>query len=108
MYMNKLSTAERVQVLAALIEGNSVNSTVRMTGISKPTILKLIRDFAVMCEDFHDNRVQNLASERIQLDEIWAFIGSKDQNTKPEKRLQGWGDSWTWTCLDADTKLMVT
>lgn len=106
--MNKLSTAERVQVLHALIEGNSINATVRMTGISKPTILKLIRDFAAVCEAFHDERVVNLPTLRVQMDELWAFVGAKEYNTKPEKKEQGWGDCWTWTAIDADNKLMIS
>jgi IS1 family transposase len=107
--MNKLSTADRVQVIAALVEGSSVNRTVRMTGVSKPTILKLIVDLGEACQKFHDEKVRRLASKRIQCDEIWAFCKSKEKNVAPENRGQlGHGDIWTFTGIDADTKLMVS
>ena len=106
--MNQLSTSERAQVIRSLVEGNSINSTVRMTGISKPTILKLIASFGMACRKFHDERVQNLRTERLQCDEIWAFCYCKKANT-PEhlEGLFGYGDCWTWTALDSDSKLMV-
>ena len=106
--MNKLSTAERTQVLAALVEGNSINSTVRMTGISKPTILKLIAEFGTFCRQFHDERVRGLESRRVQCDEIWAFCYCKRNNTPEQLQgVFGFGAVWTWTAIDADTKLMV-
>jgi len=106
--MNRLSTTERVQVIAALVEGNSINSTVRMTGISKPTILKLLVDLGKACKTFHDLEVRDLPSKRIQCDEVWAFCHCKQRNVKPElKGVFGVGDVWTWTALDADSKLMV-
>jgi len=106
--MNKLSTAERVQVIAALVEGNSINSTVRMTGISKPTILKL---------DCRLPERSAVSSTMIALsgsspsgsscDEIWAFCYCKKANV-PEglEGVFGFGDVWTWTGLDPDSKLM--
>src|SRR5437868_12450938 len=78
--MNKLNTAERVQVVAALVEGNSINSTVRMTGISKPTILKLLAQLGVACQTFHDARVTKLKTKRVQCDELWAFCHCKKAN----------------------------
>src|SRR5689334_5170310 len=106
--MNRLSTSERVQVVAALVEGNSINSTVRMTGISKPTILKLLADLGEACLKFHNERVRGLTCKRLECDEIWAFIHAKEKNVPEEKRGQpGYGDSWTWTAIDAETKLMV-
>ncbi len=89
--MNRLSTSERVAVVASLVEGNSLNSTVRMTGISKPTILKLIADLGKACRKFHDQRVRNLSCKRIECDEIWAFIHAKAKNVPadaPEGRQQ--------------------
>ena len=106
--MNQLTTAERAQVVAALVEGNSINSTVRMTGISKPTILKLIRDLGEACQRFHDNRVRGLTCRRLECDEVWAFVHTKEKNVPAAKRGEvGYGDTWTWTAIDADTKLMV-
>lgn len=108
MCMNKLNKADRVRVVTALVEGCSVNSTVRMTGISKPTILKLIGDLGAVCKAFHDEKVRGLKSERIQCDEVWAFCYAKAKNVPDEKRGQlGYGDVWTWTAIDADSKLMI-
>jgi IS1 family transposase len=107
--MNKLSTAERVSVVAALVEGNSINSTVRMTGISKPTILKLLGELGAACRKYHDAHVRNVAAKRVQCDEVWSFCYAKAKNVPADKRGQfGFGDIWTWTALDADSKLMIT
>jgi IS1 family transposase len=106
--MNKLSTADRVRVVAALVEGNSINSTVRMTGISKPTILKLIRELGDACANFHDREVQDVPAKRVQADEVWAFCHCKQKNVPQDRKGEfGIGDVWTWTALDADTKLMI-
>src|SRR5436309_10825683 len=107
--MNKLNTAERVQIIAALVEGNSINSTVRMTGISKPTILKLIVDLGRACAEHHDVTVRGLTCKRIQADEIWSFCYARTKNVPADKKDKfGYGDIWTWTGIDADTKLMVS
>ena len=106
--MNKLSLAERTRVISALVEGCGVNATCRMTGISKPTVLKLLADLGKACLAYHDEHVRNIRSKRIQCDEIWSFVGAKQKNVREEKIAQGWGDAWTWTALDADTKLMVS
>jgi IS1 family transposase len=106
--MNRLSDKSRCMVIAALVEGTSINATSRMTGVAKHTILKLLRDAGCGCAAFHDRNVRNLPSRRIQCDEIWAFIGAKMKNTTAEKITQGWGDVWTWTAIDADTKLIVS
>jgi hypothetical protein len=106
--MNRLSTAERVQVIGALVEGNSINSTVRMTGISKPTILKLLADLGKACQRFHDERVRGLTCKRLECDEIWAFVHAKEKDVPKEKKgTPGLGNTWTWTALDSETKLMV-
>jgi IS1 family transposase len=106
--MNQLSTSERAQVIRALVEGNSINSTVRMTGISKLTILKLIAEFGAACQKFHDERVVGLNVNRLQCDEIWAFCYCKKMNVTPEMEGKpGFGDCWTWTAIDSDSKLMV-
>ncbi len=106
--MNKLSVDQRVRVLAALMEGSGVNSTVRMTGVSKPTILKLIADLGTICAAYHDEHVRNVASKRVQVDEVWSFTAAKQKNVARMKRpVDGAGDTWTWTALDADSKLIV-
>jgi IS1 family transposase len=109
MSMNTLSKKRRAQVVAALVEGNSIRSTVRMTGVAKGTVLKLLADLGRACEDFHRRTVVNIRSKRIQCDEIWAFCYAKEKNLPEEKRGQyGYGDVWTWTALDADSKLIVS
>jgi IS1 family transposase len=72
------------------------------------TIEKLLRDLGAACETFHNATVHGLKSKRVQCDEIWAFIGAKQKNATPEQRAQGWGDVWTWTGMDADSKLMIS
>lgn len=104
--MNKLSTAERTRVISALIEGNSVRATSRMTGIDRKTILRLLADLGRACSIYQDKIFRNLPCKRLQADEIWAFVGSKEKNTSPEKKAEGWGDAWTWIAMDADTKLI--
>jgi IS1 family transposase len=106
--MNKLPLAKRVAVISALVEGNSVRATARMTDVSKPTILKLLADIGTACAAFHNEHVRNIRAQRIQCDEIWQFVGAKQKNTTEETKAQGWGDVWTWTAIDADTKLMVS
>jgi IS1 family transposase len=106
--MNRLSTAKRVQVVAALVEGSSINSIVRMTGVAKHTILKLIEDMGCACASFHHRHVRGLRVRRLQCDEIWAFVGAKQKNASADKKAEGWGDAWTWTAIDADTKMCIS
>jgi IS1 family transposase len=106
--MNKLSTADRAKIVAALVEGCGINAITRMTGISKPTVLKLLADLGKACYAYHDAHVRGLNCKRIQCDEIWSFVGAKQKNVTTEQMEGGWGDVWTWTALDADTKLMVS
>lgn len=105
--MNRLSTEKRAKVIGALVEGNSVNATCRMLGVGKHTVLRLLKDAGIACAEFHDRYVRNLRVRRLQCDEIWSFVGAKAKNVKPEREPEGWGDVWTWTGLDADTKLVV-
>ncbi len=105
--MNKLTSAKRAAVVAALVEGNSIRATSRMTDVSKPTILKLLADLGQVCTTYHDVMVRDLRSQRVQCDEIWSFVGAKAKNVSEKKRGQ-WGDIWTWTAIDADSKLMVS
>ncbi|MGE3154111.1 MAG: IS1 family transposase, partial [Nitrospiraceae bacterium] len=107
--MNKLDSKRRAQVVAALVEGASVNSVVRMTGVSKPTILKLLGDLGTVCARYQDEQLRRLPCKRVQADEVWSFCYAKDKNL-PEA-LQGklgFGSVWTWTAICADTKLMIS
>jgi IS1 family transposase len=106
--MNRLPLAKRVAVVAALVEGNSIRATSRMTGVCKPAILKLLADVGPVCAEYHDRTVRSIKAQRVQVDEIWQFVGSKAKNTKPEKKADGWGDTWTWVAMDADSKLIVS
>jgi IS1 family transposase len=106
--MNQLPITKRVAVVAALVEGNSIRSTSRLTGISKTTILKLLAELGTACAAFHNEHVRNVRAQRIQCDEIWQFVGAKQKNVTPEQAAEGWGDVWTWTGIDADSKLIVS
>jgi len=79
-----------------------------MTGAAKNTVVKLLLDLAEACAAYHNRYVRNLKVRRLQCDEIWNFVGAKAKNARPEKKAEGWGDTWTWTALDADTKLCVS
>jgi IS1 family transposase len=106
--MNQLTNEKRKAVVAALVEGASINATVRMTGVSKPTILKLIRDLGAACAKLHDEKVRGLKPQRIQCDEIWSFIYCKQKRVVGAKAAPiGAGDCWTWTAIDSDTKLIM-
>jgi IS1 family transposase len=107
--MNKLSVKERATIIRALMEGTSINATCRMFGCGKPTVLRLLRSFGDACQRFHDEKVCNLPTRRVQMDELWAFVHCKQINIRPELRgTPGIGDTWTWTSLDADNKLMIS
>jgi len=107
--MNRLGIGERTKVVAALVEGMGINATCRMTGVSKPTVLKLLSDLGRACYAYHDANVRGLKCKRVQADEIWSFVGAKMKNASEEKVAnEGWGDAWTWTAMDADSKLMVS
>jgi len=105
--MNRLSTDKRAEVIRALVEGNSIRATVRMTGVAKNTVAKLLVDVGRECSAFQDAVMRDLPCTRIQCDEIWSFCHNKEKNTAPEHEGQfGYGDVWTWTAIDADTKLV--
>jgi|ERR1035437_1600691 IS1 family transposase len=108
VFMNRLSNADRTRIVAALVEGCGINATCRMTGVSKPTVLKLLADLGRACYAYHDEHVRGLNCKHIQCDEIWSFVGAKQKNASEDKIAEGWGDAWTWTALDADSKLMVS
>ena len=106
--MKQLDTARRAQVVRCLVEGNSIRSTVRITGVAKNTIVRLLGEFGCACAAYHNKAVRNVRVRRLQCDEIWEFVGAKAKNVTPEKKAAGWGDIWTWTGIDADSKLCVS
>jgi IS1 family transposase len=98
-----------MQVIKCLCEGLSIRATVRMTGVAKNTIVKLLAEIGDSCSKYQDKTLRNLSCKRVQCDEIWSFCYAKDKNVPREKRGQfGFGDVWTWTALCADTKLIVS
>ena len=103
--MNKLSTQDRVQILNCLSEGVGINATVRMTGKSKNTILKLLADTGAGCAAYQDQAMRGLTIKRVQVDEIWSFVGMKQKNA-PVGNTEGYGDCYTFTAICPDTKLM--
>lgn len=104
--MNKLSTDERTRVVAALVEGNSLRAITRMTGVHRTTVLKLLCDLGEACLKFQDAKLRNLSCWRIQCDEIWSFVYTKEKNCTLNMKVSGAGDCWTWVGMDADTKLV--
>ena len=105
--MNKLSQERRVQVVKALVEGNSINGTVRMTGVAKNTILKLLADLGSACLDYQEMTLRNLSLHYIECDEIWEFCYAKEKNVPTAHKGEfGYGDVWTWTAIDGETKLV--
>jgi len=106
--MNKLDIKKRAQILACLVEGNSIRATVRMTGAAKNTVVKLLAGVGAGCAAYQDNALRNLPCKRIQCDEIWSFVYAKQKNVAEAKAApEGAGDAWTWTAIDADTKLIA-
>jgi IS1 family transposase len=107
--MNRLSTEKRAAILGMLVEGNSLRATTRMAGCSINTVTKLLLDVGEACATYHDEHLRDLNCKTIEADEIWSFVYSKQKNVPEELRGQfGVGDVWTWTALDADSKLIVS
>jgi IS1 family transposase len=106
--MSVLSTKQRVQVVSCLVEGCSVRSASRLTGIAKGSVLKLLVELGEVCSAYHDEHVRRLRSKRIQADEIWAFCGKKQKNVVEGDEIDSLGSVWTWTAIDPDSKLMVS
>ncbi|HTZ48905.1 MAG TPA: IS1 family transposase [Verrucomicrobiae bacterium] len=105
--MNRLPLEKRTQILRLLVVGNSVRATSRLADFSINTVTKLLVDLGSGCAEYHHQKVRNVRVCRLQCDEIWAFVGAKQKHVTPERRAQGWGDTWTWVALDADSKLVV-
>jgi len=104
--MNILDTTRRAAIVRSLVEGNSVRSMCRMMGAAKGTVLKLIADLGAACVEYHDAHVRNVTAKRVQCDEIWSFVGAKAKNVSAE-RVGEYGDAWTWTAIEADSKLCI-
>jgi hypothetical protein len=85
----------------------SINATYRMTGVAKSTVLKLLVDLGGACRKHHDQHVCNLKCRRVQCDEVWPFVACKDKNVLPDEEGFGRGSIWTWTALDAESKLIA-
>ena len=107
--MNKLDPKTRAQIITLLCEGMAIRAITRVTGASKNTIAKLLADVGQACAAYHDQHVRGLTSKRIQMDEIWSFVYAKKANVKRAKNAPPEaGDAWTWTAIDADSKLLVS
>jgi len=107
--MNRLPIQKRVEVIAALVEGNSIRATCRMTGVAKNTVVKLLVDLGEACARYQDKALRGLTCRRIQCDEIWSFCYAKAKNVPAEHKGDfGYGDVWTWTAIDADSKLVLS
>jgi IS1 family transposase len=105
--MNKLPIEKRVQIITLLVEGNSLRSCSRIADVSINTVTKLLVDVGRACQKFHEGKVVGVTSRRIQADEIWSFVYSKEKNV-PSGMEDEAGDVWTWTAIDADSKLVVS
>jgi IS1 family transposase len=107
---NVISTAKKVAVISALVEGCSVRSTVRLTGVSKGAVLRLLVSIGKACQEYQDVTIRNVPAKRVQVDEIWSFVAAKQKNATPAvwERAGYAGDVWTFTAIDADTKLVIS
>jgi IS1 family transposase len=103
--MNQLSLEKRVKIIHLLLEGNSLRSTSRIADASVNTVSSLLLKVGHTCQEFHDTHTRNISSKRIQCDEIWSFVYAKEKNRPAH--LPDAGDVWTWTAIDADTKLII-
>lgn len=107
--MNKLTIEERAKILHMLCEGMSIRAITRLTGASKNTVAKLLIDTGKACATYHDANVRNVKAARVQVDEIWSFTYAKQKNVATAKDApEGAGDTWTWTAIDADSKMILS
>ena len=103
-----MSRTQKTQVIAALVEGCSIRSTVRLTGVAKSTILRLLEEVGTACAQYQDMMVRNVTANRVQVDEIWAFCYAKQKNVTVEIAAERMaGDAWTWVAIDPDSKLVI-
>lgn len=107
--MNKLTREKRAQIIHMLVEGNSLRAVTRMTGVSINTVTKLLMDAGQICGEYQDKALRDLPCKRVQVDEIWSFTYAKQRNVQNAKAApEEAGDTWTWTAIDADSKLAVS
>jgi IS1 family transposase len=105
--VNKLSLERKTQVIKVLCEGNSIRSTARITGTAINTVVKLLKEVGAACLEYQGKTMRNLSCKKLQCDEIWSFVYAKDKNVPEEHNGEfGYGDVWTFTAIDADTKLV--
>jgi hypothetical protein len=104
-----LSTSKKIAVISALVEGCSVRSTSRMTGVAKGTITRLLEELGTACTDYQNRTLRNIAAKPVQVDEIWSFCYAKQKNVTLEMaETRICGDVWTFVAIDADTKLVIS
>lgn len=107
--MNRLPLEKRAQIIALLVEGMSMRAVSRVADVSINTVTKQLEEVGAACAAYQDQNVRGINAKRVQCDEIWAFCHSKERNVAPEnKGILGFGDVYTWTGMDADSKLMVS
>jgi len=106
--MNRLSTEKRTQIVSMIVEGNSVRSITRMTGVCQEAILKLLCDLGKTCAEHHNSAVRKVNVRRVQCDEVWSFCYAKEKNVPEQKKGTGAGSVWLWTAIDADSKLILS
>ncbi len=108
MSMNKLKIEKQAMVISALVEGVSIRSIERMTGVHRDTIMRLMLRVGSACENLMDHEMRNLSCKHIQVDELWCFVGKKQRHVQATDDPARVGDFWTWVAIDADTKLVPT
>jgi IS1 family transposase len=107
--MNRMAPEERARILHMLCEGMSIRAITRLTGASKNTVAKLLVDAGKACAAYHDEHVRNVKVARVQVDEIWSFTYAKEKNVATAKAAPDQaGDTWTWTAIDADSKMIIS
>ena len=107
--MNLLPIEKRVQIICLLVEGMSMQAVSRVADVSINTVTKQLEAVGVACATYQDQNVRGINAKRLQCDEIWSFCYAKERNVAPEnKGILGYGDVYTWTGMDADSKLMVS
>jgi IS1 family transposase len=106
--MNNLKAQKQGAVISALVEGCSIRSTERMTGVHRDTIMRLMIRIGNACEAIMDQKMRGLKCKKIQVDEIWCYVGKKQRHLKENDDPNSYGDFWTWVAIDADSKLVPT
>jgi IS1 family transposase len=104
--MNRLPLEKRCKIIQLLVEGNSLRASSRIADVAFNTVLKLVKEIGQVCMTYHDNTIRDIVCQRVQCDEIWSFVYSKQKNTPEDKK--GAGDVWTWVAIDADSKLIIS